>query len=430
MPRLLYISPYFPPQTRVGALRPLKFVRHLGDFGWDVTVLCDLKRGAAVDPDLLQHVPENVEVVADYARGAAERFAALQGAPPPPPKSPAAPRPPGRLKRFARTLETRLWSPEYVPLGEHSLDIPWARSAATRLLERGGYDAMLVNADPYAAMLVGDTMGERFGVPVVHDLRDPWATCDLRRPRRPAPQRALIDRLERRCVAGSHAFVLNTATALDVARAHYADDPALVDRLRFVRNHGDPALVDHGAWDTPNRFTLLFLGTFRRFVQGEALLRALALLAERGRTPRDLALRITGTISPEAQDTIRALGVTDFVETHPFVPYPEVGPFMRTADLLIAVTHASTMRIPAKFYDYATSDRPLLMIGDPRHTELAGLVADLPGATWADLTDPLAIADAIESAMGAGRQQHVERSAAGLDSRTATARLVELLPRV
>ncbi|MFT5993917.1 MAG: hypothetical protein ACI82G_002922, partial [Bradymonadia bacterium] len=36
---LLYITPYFPPATKVGALRPLKFVRHLGAHGWRVVVL-------------------------------------------------------------------------------------------------------------------------------------------------------------------------------------------------------------------------------------------------------------------------------------------------------------------------------------------------------------------------------------------------------
>jgi hypothetical protein len=199
--------------------------------------------------------------------------------------------------------------------------------------------------------------------------------------------------------------------------------------LHVIRNHGDPSLVDHGAYPRTGRFTLLFLGTFRRFVQGEALLQAIARLAATGVRPDALALRITGSISPEAWATIESLGIAEYVETHPFVPYPEVGPFMATADLLIAVTHASTMRIPAKFYDYATSQRPLLMIGDPRHRELAGLVGELPGATWADLTDPAAIADAITAAMAVGRGAHVERAAARLDSRTATARLVELLPR-
>ena len=66
MRRLLYISPLFPPHTRVGALRPLKFVRHLPANGWIPTVLCDLQAKDPVNWDLVQTIPAEVEVVRDY----------------------------------------------------------------------------------------------------------------------------------------------------------------------------------------------------------------------------------------------------------------------------------------------------------------------------------------------------------------------------
>ena len=75
------------------------------------------------------------------------------------------------------------------PLGEHALDLPHALRAARTLLREHRPDVILVNADPFAATLLGARLARESGVPLILDLRDPWALCELRRPMRPAISR-------------------------------------------------------------------------------------------------------------------------------------------------------------------------------------------------------------------------------------------------
>ncbi|MFT5991618.1 MAG: hypothetical protein ACI82G_000610 [Bradymonadia bacterium] len=319
------------------------------------------------------------------------------------------------------------WSPEYVPLGEHGPRIPAARRAAQRLLRAASFDAVLVNADPYAAMLVGAQAAAKARIPVVQDLRDPWSVCDLRRPRRPGIQRAVVDRMERHIVDSSARVILNTETTLAQYRSHYSD----IDDARFacIRNHGDSALVGpmgSNTRDVGAPFVVLFLGNFRRFLHGNALLEGLASLKAAGHGPSTVRLAVTGQVTEETRAVAAALGVEDMLEERPFVPYTEIGRVMDSADLLIA-NIPSRMRIPAKFYDYALSRRPILALGPSDHAELRQLVSQLPGARFAHSEDGAAVGAAIAEAIAEGAATVVDRNSTGLDSATATASLARIL---
>jgi glycosyltransferase involved in cell wall biosynthesis len=425
--RLLYITPYFPPMTRVGALRPLKFVRHLSSFGWSSTVLCDLREGDTVDSALLEAVPETTTVVWDYGRRAAANKRCYDEGSFGPSKTAASSAKPGFARRLAEQIpEAWIPGPEFVPLNEHSLDIPHALAAARRVLADQPCDAIMVNADPYAALLVGARLARETDLPLVADLRDPWALCSLRRPKRPRPQRALVDALEHRVFEQASAIVLNTQTARRDYLRHYAEIPA--SRFHTIYNHGDAELVSQGSYPGFGRFTMLFLGNFRRFVEGDNLLEALAELRSRGLTGEDIGLVVSGRCPASARDKARALGVEDMLDSHPFVPYVEVGSFMQTADLLISLSNDTEQRIPAKIFDYATTSRPMLVIGDTR--ELVEMMREFPGARTAGRTDVQAIADAMQAEYEAGRQRELDRSHAGLDSHSATAELAEILDEI
>jgi hypothetical protein len=174
---------------------------------------------------------------------------------------------------------------------------------------------------------------------------------------------------------------------------------------------------------------VLFLGNFRRFLQGDALMQAFALLKERGKGADDLVLLVTGKITDEARELAASIGVADMLVDADFIPYTRIGPAMANADLLVALSNASRMRIPAKFYDYATSSRPILVVADPAHDELRRMTESLDGAAFADIGSPSEIAASIAEVMTAGSRVF-DRSSAGLDSRSATARLAAVLDRV
>lgn len=429
MRHFLYLTPYFPPQSQVGALRPLKFARHLPAHGWAPVVVCDLWPGAKTAPGLLEAVPDAVQVHHTYSHRAAKALARWRsGAASSSPSSSApAPNTTPRLD-LSRWIPDALNNPELIPLGEHSVHM-WhgARAALEALRAHPECEAIMVNADPYAALLVGAWVAERARLPLILDLRDPWSVCELRKPRRPAMIQRLIEAMERWAFARASRVIFNTETTFWDYTRRYPEWAA--ERFVAMRNHGDPELIAHGEPTTYDRFTLLFLGRFRRFVEGTALLQVLAELRKRGVAPDALQLVVTGDIPDATWEHARALGVDAMLKAGDFVPYRAIGPAMASADVLVMLSNRTRQRIPAKLFDYALSDRPILSMADSE--ELDGLLGGLGGACSVGLDDVGKAADFIEAELAKGRQRHVARpGGGGLDSASASATLARLLEDV
>ena len=401
-------------------------------------MLCDLHESDAMDLTLEGSLPRGVRVVRDWSRQAAGNSRRVARGELPRPTVDAGGKPiVRRLPLHQRMLPPPLrntfnspsfwWpSPEWVPLGHHSLEIPHALGAARRILRTERHDAILVNCDPHAALLVGQMLSQEFGIPLFHDLRDPWSVCELRRRERPALQRWLVDRLERRAFAQASAVILNTETALEDYRRHYADMPP--ERFHFIRNHGDAALIEGGSFPRDERFTALFLGNFRRYVEGDELLEALALLKERGVSEQQFHLLVTGRLPAEARAFAERLGVAAMLTEGAFVPYRQIGSFMQTADLLVALNNRTKQRVPAKVYDYLVSPRPMLVVAD--NPEIARMLAPLKQAWVRGLDDISGIANAMEEAILLGRGFEVDRTTSGYDSLTASRKLDAILRSV
>lgn len=352
MKRLLYITPYFPPNARVGALRPLKFVRYLREFNWDVTVLADFRGNYGIHGVLSNHIPPEVTILRDYSAKAGPNWQAFQT---------------GKLTNQAEIKHTsggkhRLWNnPELIPFGEHLLDIPHAVRAGRKLLQSQPYDAILANADPYAAGWVAMKLGLEFDIPYLVDFRDPWSVCELRRPLRPALIRWLTDYLERNIVERSAAIILNTATAMEHYRIHYGD--LAPDKFHYIRNTHDTTLLKAGIPPTLTaRFNILFLGNFRRFLDGREAFEMLHQLKRQGISPDQLNLVICGNITPESMLIMHELGVAAYVSIIPPVPYSEILPVMNACDILLIIANKTVQRLPSKLFDYAASEKPILCL--------------------------------------------------------------------
>jgi glycosyltransferase involved in cell wall biosynthesis len=421
--QFLYITPYFAPQTQVGALRPLKFCRHLAPFGWQPVVLCDLWQSDAVDLRMLNHVPADVQVLRDYSAKAQPTWRGLLA------DGPRNPAPKREKPWHERVLPPWLLEQsELVPLGEHSPDMPHAYRAARHALERfPACEAIVVNADPFAASLVGARLSRDTGLPLVQDFRDIWAPCDLRRPRRLAPIRWLEDELERACLEPAAHVLINTQQSLADYRAHYPGLPE--QRFSLLRNAFDRTLTNHGAAPAFDRFTLLHLGQFSRFRVADALVEALGVLVARGIGKEDLQIATTGPFGERAMARAQELGVANMVQRIPGVPYPQTGPLMAAADVLVYVAEpGATQRIASKLYDYLGSPRPILALSD--NPESARLLERCGGGVQVGFDDIEGLADAIQAAISAGRQQSVTRRLDGLSAEDTARRLAHVLDAV
>ncbi len=425
MRRFLYLTPYFPPLARVGALRPLKFARHLPAHGWAPVVLCDLWATAQTDPDLLGAVPESTVVVRQWSRRAAPAWRSLSHTPPVGRADDRVRSPPEATPSHLRRLVPRwLDNPELVPLGEHGPRMAWNLLVARRTLQQHPCEAIVVNADPYAACLVGARLAAETGLPLVVDLRDPWALCELRRPRRPPPIRALIDRLERAVVTRAGAVILNTETTLNDYRQHYQDLPP--DRFHCIRNHFDAGLIDGGQHAGFDRFSLLFLGNFGRFIKADVLLRMLSELRRRGVPSQELQLVVTGEFDAGAWQLARALGVQDMIRLDAHVPYRQIGAVMAASDvLLLLIQPRGRQRFAAKFFDYLASERPIVAVSD--NVELERLIRETGAGVAVPHGDTNGLADEVYRLWQRGRGQRLPRHAEALSSEAASGRLASIL---
>ena len=384
MKRFLYITPYFPPNNRVGALRPLKFCRHIRKFGWEPVIFCDLKMNDSTDGDLLAHVPGNLRIHRTYSRGAAAAWDTYQNG-----------NFPVRNQKITGPARTRnhFWNnPELIPYGEHLVDIPAAIRNGREILQNSDCRAIVVNIDPFAAAHVGNVLAREFNLPLVPDFRDPWSVCELRRPMRPAPIRRLVDRLERKIITNSACTILNTDTTLLHYRQHYSDlDPG---RFACIKNFGDRVLINHGQVHKLPFRSLLFMGNLRRFIDGFEVLDVLAQLKKRGITSDTFRLVISGQVLPETLERATDLGVHDMIHPVAPLPYTRVYPLMMSADILLVIAHNSVQRIPAKFYDYATTGKPLMAVSE--NAELNEMVQQCNGQAFRfDAIGPMA--DYIET---------------------------------
>ena len=418
----LYLSSAFPPIAQVGGLRAFKFARYLPAVGWQVTVLCAPVPEGTSDDGLIAQLPAGVRVVRRWGRPddalVDERSEAglVDG-------SGATSSP---VRAHLAALRRKRLPPDLLPLGRREIPRAWhGIEAAESIIRADRPGVILASIDPEATMVAGAALSKRHGIPLVLDFRDPWATCDLRRDARWPLQRRMVDAIERGAVEQASAVIWNTETACAVAAAHYG--AALAQKFSVVRNHHDGGLIGasvagHPAQQGP--FRVLLLGRLRKYVEGEVLFRALALLRASGVTPSQLLVEIAGTVPAESVGFASSVGVREFVEVKASVPHAEIGEAMARADLLLALSHASVQRIPSKIYDYLAADRPALVLSD--NPELAELIAPFRGVAQLALDDAAGLAGAIQGAM-ARRGERFERDVSCFDSRVATEQLAAIL---
>jgi glycosyltransferase involved in cell wall biosynthesis len=419
--RVLLLAYYFPPIGGAGVQRAVKFARYLPDFGFEPIVVTGPGQTGS------RWAPRDASLAGEVG---SVRVVRVDG---PEPEQSG-----GAAAKFER------WGRRPSPWARW-----WSKGAEGSIREHGrGVDAIVATLSPFAGAESAIRAGKALGVPVVLDLRDPWALDEMTAyPTR--AHRALEERSMEHALDGADAVVMNTVEAAESLARRFPRFRR--DRIRVIPNGYDAADF---AGDAPQRaddaFRIVHAGYLHTELGSAGTVRRALTRTLGGGVPGvDVltrshlhllrALERSGATGVEVH-LAGVLGAADQIETpvpiveHGYLEHGESIALMRSADLLflpmqnLPLGHRATI-VPGKTYEYLASGRPILAAvpdGDCRD-----LLDRSPEAYVTRPDDVAALSDALvrltERHALAGRTPEVERSLGRYERRSLTADLASLL---
>lgn len=366
--RILVVAFHFPPIAAAGTHRTLNFVRQLVERGHRVGVVtAGGTTGFRRDDGLLERVPKSVDVARGWYVDPFLLLARLRGhartdaAAVPPGKAP--PREGAPPSTFSRAID---WA-------SRLLDVPdryasWILPAFVNGIFLAGRlrpQVVYSTAPPASAHLAALLLAEVLGLPLIADLRDPWAVNPFRTVPYPS-LRELDDALEALVVKRARRVILNTPLAeLDYVERY--GDPS---KFATIQNGISPDLFDlpRAEPDAGLAIKLLHVGSIYGRRSPLPFVRALARLREeRPELARRFEVIQLGPIEDGGSliAELTAHGLSDRFVIEPAVSHAEA--FKRAtaahALLLLGVSgERPEVQVPAKLFEYLAAERPILAL--------------------------------------------------------------------
>ncbi len=387
MRRVLMFCYYYPPLGGIGSQRSQKFVRFLGDEGWQPVVITPRQGAYFLDPSLDDGTASGAEVIRTgainissllnqtvmkrtNAGAASSKAASLQ------------PSVDSRLVGFLkRTLRT--WG--YIPDGQIGW-FPYALRAARRAMAQGGVEAIFSSSFPVTAHLLAARLKQITGKPWIADFRDLWTAnhyADYS-----SPLRKRIDKkIETRLLAQADIITTVSEEWAETLRRLTGGR----QRVEVIRNGFDAsefATIDRRR---PDKWTITYVGLFYGAKQDpSAFLEALRRVIDSGKVARTaVRFNIVGEPDPYVQERVARFGVADITNLTGFVSHSESLAQQVNSSLLLLILHqgqTNAGHVPGKLYEYFGARRPILALV-PQEFEAARLINEAHAGMVIESTD-------------------------------------------
>jgi len=377
--RLLLISYHFPPVGGAGVQRPLKFVKYLRHYGWDVSVLMAANPSVPVfDESLCRDLPD--DLVIEKARTWEPDYRLKQQIGQ---QQQAQAGIVARLKGMARSTAKGLASVVLQP-DPQMLWVPNALSAAKRLLGRLPHDAILATAPPYSNLVLGTMLKKRTGLPLIVDYRDEWDLSSqyLENSRKDWFSQVIQERMQRSVLRRADAIIATTqgSTARLQDRAQQAGSRA---PAYCIYNGFDPTDFEglmQSSQKSPlcrSRFRIVYTGTLWNLTNVQPVVEAVERLQQDSPELLDhLELVFVGRKTPEQIACLNRLSSTRCkVDIRDYCDHATALELMADADalcLLLSGVPGAERVAPAKLFEYLALRKPILAITPEGET--AGIV--------------------------------------------------------
>ncbi len=414
MKSVVVISYNFPPDGSAGVYRPLRFVRHLPDVGWQPTVVASGNtHQGRYDPGLLSLVPGHVEVVRVTGADAWQRFQAWRGRRSIKMLSGSSPEnasginetPPPSMRSYLRSFVRKAESYYYHP----DLAMPWitpGMTATVKVCQRTGAKVIWVTGGPWSSFVVARKASLQSGVPYVLDFRDSWTLAGSPfDDDRPGWAKRRDRRLLYQIFEGAQAVIFRYHSE---AECYWRAYPGALElsRIHIIPNGFDGTIAAYNP-DAGSQTTcvVLYAGTIAPY-RYDTLLQGLCLLKQ---SHPDLAKNLQLLFVGEGTEAINRaagiLGVLDVVKIMSAVSYAEVCRLQAEANALLLlglIPMKGYELCGSKVFSYLKAGRPI--IGILPEDEMRTVLHRVGVRTIADIESPSEIATVFRQVLEAWRE--------------------------
>lgn len=371
----------FPPDAGSGAIRNGKLLRHLPSYGWRLRVVTTRSDDRQIDEEADDRFGEQIRVIRTRCFYTHQflvslknfvTFSWLR-------RSSRA----GEFKRLSATVDgavknsrpasgsrgSKAFIEDVLAIPDKYVGwLPFAVWGGARSMCRERADVIYAIGKPWTGFFVGYLLKLLFRKPLVIDFMDPWRASTW------APSKgrcldAVQDQLERFIVKRADFVIANTPELADdfVERLGVAKERIRVVTCGYDPNDVSEAVSEDNAQPT-QRFTVTHTGTFYKQRTPLHFLKAVKLLFDEGRLPKD-AIRINlignmPVVDPELELLLADPAIAQAVHCQSWVPHAEALQCLGTSDALLLVQPDTRLQIPAKLYEYAAFRRPILALAD------------------------------------------------------------------
>jgi len=172
MKKVLIITYYWPPSGGAGVQRMLKFVKYLHQLGVQITVITVDPRKASyqlTDDSFLKDIPDDINVIKTNTFEPFNLYKSLGSKKEIPHSGFANETNPGFFQKASRFVRGNFFIPD-ARRGWNK----YAYREAIKVIKNNKIDAIITSSPPHSTQLVGLKLKNKYNIPWVADLRDPW----------------------------------------------------------------------------------------------------------------------------------------------------------------------------------------------------------------------------------------------------------------
>ncbi len=430
---ILVVSYYFPPNAAVGGRRVARFCKYLPDFGIRPIVLTiDEESCGAADFSL----PSSAQLQIERARPRTtlleryNRWADLRGVVHSPNNGSSRLR--FAVLKHVSSLRNHVLALLQFPDRQRGWYGP-AIKAANRITSNFQIDVVLSSGPPWTGHKVAYSISRQRNIPWIADFRDswtsdPWSNYIYGPKGAPAWRVRLDRRTEYRWLRHARIIVCTTNQHREcLLRSNPDLDPS---RVVIIPNGFEyrPDSLRSPAGSGPRRF--LHAGNLYAERRIGTFCRALESLVRRGRLSPDMAsITLIGDvdrdIERDARDSAPDLFASGMITLQPRIDWEKAQQATREADVLLIFQGHHPTAIPAKFYEYMQTGKPIVAIAG--RGALRDIVLQTGSGFVADPDDQTEIESVLEQSLQAEprRPDEVQRIAEQFDFRKLTANLAQ-----